>query len=125
MTSKQFLKSLSNIEKQLANINKAMGASKTKSTTKTKDNGIKKLIKSIEKCDKKSKLKKFTVAQLTGFLEHKGIKIRKSVKNDLIDAVTNQTPVIPETPIPVTQNRIQVTRIQANLSTSEASPEYE
>jgi len=87
MTSKQFLKSLSNIEKQLANINKAMGASKTKSTTKTKDNGIKKLIKSIEKCDKKSKLKKFTVAQLTGFLEHKGIKIRKSVKNDLIDAV--------------------------------------
>jgi hypothetical protein len=87
MTSKQFLKSLSNIEKQLANINKAMGAATTKKTTKTKDNGIKKLIKSIEKCDKKSDLKKFTVAQLTGFLEHKGIKIRKSVKNDLIDAV--------------------------------------
>jgi len=71
-----------------------MGATKTKSkdtgtkkTTKTKDTGIKKLIKSIEKCDKKSDLKKFTVAQLTGFLEHKNIKIKKTVKEYLIDAV--------------------------------------
>jgi len=68
-----------------------MGAAKTKSTakktTKTKDDGIKKLIKSIEKCNKKSDLKKFTVAQLTGFLEHRGIKIKKTVKEYLIDAV--------------------------------------
>jgi hypothetical protein len=89
MSADQFLKGLKNIEKELSSIKKVIASTKqpTKSKKVEKQVDIKKLIKSIENCNKKSELKKFTVTQLMEFIKHKGIKVRKGLKGELVDAV--------------------------------------
>lgn len=82
MSANQFLQGLKNIEKELASIKKVIASTKppTKPKKGEKEVDIKKLIKSIENCNKKSELKKFTVSQLMEFIKHRGIKVRKSLK---------------------------------------------
>ena len=89
MSADQFLKGLKNIQKELASIKKVITSTKQSCKPKKveKQVDIKKLIKSIENCNKKSELKKFTVSQLMEFINHKGIKVRKGLKGELIDAV--------------------------------------
>ena len=89
MSADQFLQGLKNIQKELASIKKVITSTKqpTKSKKVEKQVDIKKLIKSIENCNKKSELKKFTVSQLMEFIKHKGIKVRKGLKGELVDAV--------------------------------------